>query len=338
MTTRRTFAALLVAVAASLSLPHVAACGQASEDLKTLKGSVKVDGSSTVYPLTEAVAEDFRKKAPGIRVTIGVSGTGGGFKRFIAGETDISNASRPIRKSETDVAAKNGIEFIELPVAYDGLSVVVNPKNTWAKSLTVAQLKRIYGAENPAKTWKDLDPSWPDRPIRVFSPGTDSGTFDYFREVVIGKDGNVRSDMAVSEDDNVLVTGVRGDENAIGYFGCAYYFENRDKVRAVPIVPTKGGEAVYPTPETITSGVYEPLSRPLYIYVNAKSAERPEVQEFVRFYLEQGGDLADEVGYVHLPAELYSRARSNMAARRTGSQVTDEHGDTKPGALPAIYQ
>lgn len=338
MLTRRTLLGLMIVTAATVAGPGLVACGQATGDLRGMKGSVKIDGSSTVYPLTEAVAEEFRSKAPGIKVTIGVSGTGGGFKRFLAGETDISNASRPIRKPELEAAAKSGLEFIELPIAYDGLSVVVNTRNTWVDSLTVEQLKKIYSATEPAKSWKDLNPAWPDRPIRVFSPGTDSGTFDYFREVILGKDGKVRSDMSVSEDDNVLVTGVRGDEGAVGYFGCAYYFENRDKLRAVPIVPTKGGAAVAPTAESINDGSYEPLSRPLYIYVNAKSAERPEVAAFVKFYLAQAGELADEVGYVHLPAELYKRAESNLAARRTGSLVTGEHGDTKPGPLSAIYQ
>ncbi|MBL9149483.1 MAG: PstS family phosphate ABC transporter substrate-binding protein [Phycisphaerae bacterium] len=324
-------AACLAAVATAF-----ATSPQAPQDLKSLKGAIRVDGSSTVYPLSEAVAEDFSKVAPGVRVTVGLSGTGGGFKRFCEGQTDISNASRPIKKSEIDAAKKSNIEYVELPVAYDGLSIVVNPKNTWVKSLTVDQLKKIYSASGTAKTWKDVDPSWPADPIKVYSPGTDSGTFDYFKEVVVGKDGKIRADMSVSEDDNALVTGIAGDINAIGYFGCAYYFENKDKVKDIPIDGGKG--PVAPSAETILGGTYVPFSRPLFIYVNRKAADRAEVQAFVNYFLDNAGELADDVGYVHLPADLYARAKKNWADRRTGTQMSDEKGEGKPGTLAELYK
>lgn len=303
-----------------------------------LSGTITIDGSSTVYPITEGVAEEFRKQQPNVRVTVGISGTGGGFKRFAKGETDISDASRPIKKEESDEAAKNGVEYIEVPVAFDGLSVVVNRGNTFVDQLTVDQLKKIY-LEGGAKTWRDVNPAWPDQPIKVFSPGTDSGTFDYMREIVThgSKDAKMRADMQVSEDDNVLVTGVAGDQNAVGYFGSAYYFENKDKLRAVPIV-NKAGKAVSPSPDTINDGSYNPLSRPLFIYINKKSLARPEVKAFVDFYLEEAGDIADEVGYVHLPDVIYDRAEANVKAGRTGTQFLNEKGKTKEGALADIYK
>ena len=305
-------------------------------NLKTLKGVVKIDGSSTVYPITEAVAEEFNASAPKVRVTVGVSGTGGGFKRFVAGEIDIADASRPIKKSEFDMAAKAKLDFIEVPIAFDGLTIVVNPKNTWCTALTVAQVKKIFGASGSAKTWKDVDPSWPATPIKVYSPGTDSGTFDYFKEVVVGKDGAIRSDMSVSEDDNVLVRGVTGDEGAIGFFGCAYYFENKDKVRAVAIDGGKG--AVMPTVESIEDGSYAPFSRPLFIYVSKASAAKPEVKAFVDFYLKNVARLAGEVGYVKLPDAVYSKVSANWSAQRTGSQFIDAKGDHVTGSLAEFYK
>ena len=305
-------------------------------NLKDLKGVVKIDGSSTVYPITEAVAEEFNASAPKVRVTVGVSGTGGGFKRFVAGEIDIADASRPIKKSENDMAAKAKLDYIELPIAFDGLTIVVNPKNTWATSLTVEQVKKIYGASGSAKTWKDVDPSWPATQIKVYSPGTDSGTFDYFKEVVVGKDGAIRSDMSVSEDDNVLVRGVTGDEGAIGFFGCAYYFENKDKVRAVAIDGGKG--AVMPTVESIEDGSYAPFSRPLFIYVSKASAAKPEVRAFVDFYLKNVARLAGEVGYVKLPDAVYSKVGANWSSQRTASQFIDEKGDHVTGSLAEFYK
>jgi phosphate transport system substrate-binding protein len=334
---RIVFGGALVAVAASLlAATPVAPTTSLAQDAKTMKGAVKADGSSTVYPLAEAVAEEFRTVAPNVRVTVGLSGTGGGFKRFSAGETDIANASRPIKKSEVETAAKNKIEFIELPVAFDGLSIVVNPKNTWAQSFTVDDLRKIFSASTAAKKWKDVNPAWPDKQIKIYSPGTDSGTFDYFKEVVVGKDGKIRSDMSVSEDDNALVTGVAGDDAAIGFFGSAYYFENKDKLRAVPIDGGKG--PVAPTVETINDGTYAPFSRPLFIYVNRKAAERPEVVEFVNFFLTNAGHLADDVGYVHLPDSVYATAKANFAAKRVGTQMLTPGGDPIMGKITDTYK
>jgi len=324
-TFRIAFAALAVTASAAATPPA---------NLKELRGAIKIDGSSTVYPLTEAVAEEFRSAAPRVRVTVGLSGTGGGFKRFSAGEIDIADASRPIKRSEVESAGKSKVEYIELPVAFDGLTVVVHPKNTWATSLTVDDLKKIYLASGAAKTWKDVNPAWPDRPLKVYSPGTDSGTFDYFREVVAGKEGKIRSDMSVSEDDNTLVSGVAGDENAIGFFGVAYFEENRRRLRAVPI----DGGPVAPTAETIENGTYAPFSRPLLIYVNRKSAERPEVKAFIEFYLDQAPALAREVGYVRLPASVYATAKRNFAEGKSGTQFSDEKGETLVGSVTDLYK
>ena len=274
----------------------------------TLKGTVKVDGSSTVFPITEAVAEEFGKvKAHRrVRVTVGVSGTGGGFKKFLAGETDINDASRPIKQREIDKAKKNGVKYIELPVAYDGLSVVVNKSNTWVDYLTVAELHKIWKRGSTVKTWKDIRSNWPKKKIQLYGPGTDSGTFDYFTEVINGKSQVSRSDFTKSEDDNVLVTGVAGDKGSLGYFGFAYYVENKDKLKVVPI---KQGDKkpVAPTMTTINNGSYAPLSRPIFIYVNLKSAKKPEVREFVRYYLKHAKELVAEVGYVPLPDQDYQK-------------------------------
>jgi phosphate transport system substrate-binding protein len=330
MFSRKSFLKAAVAVAMTLGVTGMARA--------ELTGAIAIDGSSTVYPITEGVSEEFKKVNKDVRVTVGISGTGGGFKRFVKGETDISNASRPIKKEEHDEAVKAGVEYIEIPVAYDGLSVVVNKSNTAVDKLTVDQLKKIY-LEGGAKTWKDLDPSWPDAPLKIFSPGTDSGTFDYMKEVVTKgvKDGKVRADMQVSEDDNVLVTGVSGDQFAIGYFGSSYYFENKDKLRAVPIV-NKKGVAVEPSAESINDGSYNPLSRPLFIYVNKKSMNKPEVKAFVEFYLENAAKISDEVGYVHLPDELYDRAEANVKAGKTGTQFLTDEGKHKDGALADVYK
>jgi len=326
---RRLTVLLPVAIAAT-------ALAQEAADLKSLKGAIRIDGSSTVYPITEAVAEEFREVAPKVRVTVGLSGTGGGFKRFAVGEIDISDASRAIKKSEIESAAKGKVDFIELPVAFDGLTVVVHPKNTWAKSMTLDEIKKVYLASSAAKTWKDVNPAWPDRPIKVYSPGTDSGTFDYFKEVVAGKEGKIRSDMSVSEDDNTLVSGVAGDENAIGFFGVAYYEENRDKLHSVAIDAGKG--PVSPTPETIEDGSYAPFSRPLFIYVNKASAAKPEVKAFVDFYLAKAPEIVREVGYVKLPDSVYEKATRNFVALRTGTQFSDEKGNAVAGAVTDVYQ
>ncbi|MBI4334375.1 MAG: PstS family phosphate ABC transporter substrate-binding protein [Chloroflexi bacterium] len=269
-----------------------------------LSGAIEIDGSSTVYPITEAVAEEFRKIHPQMRINVGISGTGGGFKRFVVGETQISDASRPITDSEREQARKRGVEWIELPVAYDGLSVMVNPRNTWVASLTTAELKKLWEPGSAIKRWNQLRTGWPDRTINLYGPGTDSGTFDYFTEVITGKAKASRPDYTASEDDNVLVQGIAGDPNALGYFGYAYYVENKDKLKPVAIDGGKG--PVLPSEQTILGGAYTPLSRPVFIYVNRSALARPEVKEFVRFYMTEGPKLASEVGYVPLPAQVYS--------------------------------
>lgn len=276
-----------------------------------LRGTVRVDGSSTVFPITEAVAEEFGKKQPRVRVTVGVSGTGGGFKKFSIGEIDINNASRSIKNSEKVKAKKNKVRYIELPVAFDGISVVVNPKNTWVNSLSVSELKRIWEPKSMVKTWKDIRSEWPNRKIRLYGPGTDSGTFDYFTEAINGKSHVSRSDYTKSEDDNVLVQGVSGDLDSLGYFGFAYYSENKDKLKAVAI--DNGKAVVRPTMKTINNGVYSPLARSVYIYVNKDNMKKPEVSAFIKFYLKNAGELSKEVGYVPLSDEDYQRSLSRIS-------------------------
>ncbi len=306
--------------------------------------TVKIDGSSTVYPITAAVAEEFKADS-GIDVELGVSGTGGGFGKFTAGQTDISNASRQIKAGEARDAADAGIGFIEIPVAYDGLTIVVNKANNWATQLTVDQLRKIFTAPG-AKTWREVDPSFPATPIKLYTPGEASGTYDYFVEVVCGsrdkatgryEHGAMREDLSRSEDDNILVTGVTGDAGAIGYFGCAYYFANEDKINAVAIVNGEG-QAVRPTPETIEAGAYEPFSRPLFIYASATSLKRPEVREFVEFYLSEGPELAEEVGYVRLPGSVYDAAERNVRESRTGSMYLDADGNVKHGTVTEMFR
>ena len=270
----------------------------------TLSGTIEIDGSSTVYPITEAVAEEFRKIHPQMRINVGISGTGGGFKRFVVGETQISDASRPIKDSEKELATKNNIEWIEMRVAYDGLSVMVNPQNTWVTSMTTAELKKLWEPSSTIKRWNQLRPEWPDRPINLYGPGTDSGTFDYFTEAINGKEDASRADFTASEDDNVLVQGIAGDPNALGYFGYAYYVENKDKLKLVAVDAGKG--AVLPSEQTILNGTYAPLSRPIFIYVIKAALARPEVKEFIRFYMTEGPKLVSEVGYVPMPANVYS--------------------------------
>jgi phosphate transport system substrate-binding protein len=320
--------------AVALSVTGMVMCGSAGQDPARLSGSISIDGSSTVYPITQAVSEEFSDVAPNVRVTVGISGTGGGFKRFALGETDISDASRPIKKEEMDAAKQAGIEFIELPVAYDGLSIVVHPSNDWVDYLTVDEIKSIFLAEKAAKNWSDVRQGWPNQRIKLFAPGTDSGTFDYFKEVM---GGDIRADMSVSEDDNVLVTGVAGDANSLGFFGYAYYVENEDKLKVVPVVNPKLGTPVEPSHDTIESGEYAPFSRPLFIYVNKKSSTRPEVREFVEFYLDEAADLVDEVGYVALPEDIYEAAMENFGTGRTGTKFITADGKKAEGSLRDIY-
>lgn len=299
----------------------ISACGK-SDNAETarkssMQGTVVIDGSSTVFPITEAVAEEFGKVRPRVRVTVGISGTGGGFKKYSNGETDISDASRPIKQKEIEKAHDNNIEFIELPVAFDGLSVVVSKENTWLDHLTVDELHRIWMPGSTVKTWNDIRAEWPNKEINLFGPGTDSGTFDYFTEAINGKSQYCRSDFSKSEDDNVLVQGIAGDKYSLGFFGFAYYIENMDKLKIVPI---DGGDGpVVPSETTINDGTYQPLSRPIFIYVNPESAKKPHVDAFVRFYLENAPDLVSEVGYVQLPAKVYELDMIRYKNKNTGS-------------------
>jgi phosphate transport system substrate-binding protein len=284
-------------------------------------GTVEVDGSSTVYPITEAVAEEFQKVGGGTRVTVGISGTGGGFKRFCRAETDISDASRPILKEEMVACAQAGVKYVELPIAMDALTVVVGKDTTWVDYLTVAELKKMWepAAQGKVKSWSQIREGFPDVPLSLAGPGADSGTFDYFTEAVVGKAKSSRGDYQASEDDNVIVQFVSRNKGALGYFGLAYYEENQDKLKAVPIKATDASPAVLPSIATVNDGTYQPLARPLFIYVSAKAMKRPEVKQFIEFYLDQGGELAKEVGYVNLPAEEYTQAKQNFAAGKLGT-------------------
>lgn len=283
---------------------------------------VKIDGSSTVYPVTEAVAEEFQKAKKGaIKVTVGISGTGGGFKKFCRGETDISNASRSILKKEMEVCKEHGIEYVELPVAFDGMAIMVHPKNTWVDYVTVDELKRMYepAAQDKIKRWNQIRPNWPDAPLNLYGAGVDSGTFDYFTEAIVGKAKSSRGDYTSSEDDNVLVMGIAGDKNSLGYFGLAYYEENKDKLKLVPVVNPKTGKPVLASEKTVMDGSYQPLSRPIFIYVNKKSLDKPEVKEFVEFYLKNATKLVKEVKYIPLPPKVYKQLEGRLAKRTTGT-------------------
>ena len=295
---------------------------------------IRIDGSSTVYPVTEAVAEEFQRAKPGTRVTVGISGTGGGFAKFCRGELDIADASRPIKPVEEDVCRKAGVEYIELPVAYDGLAVVVHPNNTWASSMTVAELKTLWepAAQGKITRWSQIRSGWPDNEIHLFGAGVDSGTFDYFTEAIVGTAQQSRGDYTSSEDDNVIVQGVGGDENALGFFGFAYYEENKDKLRLVAIDDeddSNGAGAVLPSPETVKNGTYHPLSRPIFIYPAVKALERAEVKAFVDFYLDEGAALAREVGYIPLSEKEYALVRARLSDGRTGSMYGDTAGQAE---------
>jgi len=304
----------LMVVGLILSLVMVGCAAEEPVEEVKLEGTISIDGSSTVFPITELVAEDFNAVNPDVKLTVGFSGTGGGFTKFTAKEIEISAASRRIKTAEDEAVKAAGIEYVELMVALDGLSVVVSKDNTWVDYLTIEELGKIWGAESTSTKWSDIREGFPDTEIKLYSPGHDSGTFDYFTEAVNGKAGVIRQDSETvkiffSEDDNALVTGVAGDAGAIGYFGFAYYEENADKLKVVPV--QKDATAVTPSFETIMDGSY-PLSRPLFIYVDVAQLERPEVLAFVQYYLENAGEIATEVGYVSLTEEAYAEALAKL--------------------------
>jgi len=286
-----------------------------------VEGTILVDGSSTVGPITAAVAEEFNKEYPNVRVPVGISGTGGGFTKFCRGETDISDASRPIKESETAKCAEAGIEYVELPVAFDGLAVMVNPANDWVDCLTVEELNLIWKPESEGviTNWNQVRDGFPDAPLSLYGAGTDSGTYDYFTQAIVGTEGASRGDFLPSEDDNVLVQGIAGDTNALGFFGLAYYEENQDKLKLLG-VDTGDGSCVQPNLETVAGATYQPLSRPIFIYVNrARIDEKDEISTFVAFYLANAKVLSEQVGYVPLTDEIYSLAQARYDERKTGS-------------------
>jgi phosphate transport system substrate-binding protein len=310
------FAGILV-----LSMASAAACGNNGEDnnnagdggdAKQLQGNIKVDGSSTVYPIMEAIVEEYNAEQPGVKVSLGSSGTGGGFEAFAEGETQMTNASRPIKDEEKAKLKEKGIEYTEFKLAFDGLSVVVNKDNDWVDHLTVEELRKMWLEDGTKKKWSDIRKGWPDQEIKFYSPGTDSGTFDYFNEVILEEKPMVEG-ATLSEDDNILVQGVKGDKNAIGFFGFAYYVENKDDLKVVPIDGGKG--PVKPTNETIKSGEYTPLSRPLFTYAkNSAVKEQEEVYDFLKFTLENAADFVEDVGYVRLPEDEYKKDLDKLEA------------------------
>lgn len=299
----------------------LAACGGSTQGQAAV---VTLDGSSTVFPISEAVAEEFQKANPGVRVTVGISGTGGGFQKFCRGETDISDASRPISASEIDACKAAGIGFLELPIAYDGIAIVVNPKASWIDHITVDELKKLWSpdAQGQITRWNQIRDGWPDREIHLFGAGVDSGTYDYFTEAVVGKTGASRGDFTSSEDDNVLVQGLSSDELSLAFLPFAYYGENKAHLKLVPVddgKPDNGAGPMLPSLDSIRTGTYQPLARPIFIYVSDKAVARPEVQRFVDFYLTQGGELADEVGYVQLGGQGYQLVTDHFRARKLGT-------------------
>jgi phosphate transport system substrate-binding protein len=324
----------LSAIAASLIF--VAACGSGNNNTSNEGAGgaaaeaqlITLDGSSTVFPIAEAVAEEYGKANAGGRTpTVGISGTGGGFQKFCRGETDISNASRPIRPAEIEACSKAGIEYIEVPVAYDGLAIVVNPKNSWATTITVAELRTLWAPDAQGKVtrWSQVRPSWPNRDIRLFGAGVDSGTYDYFTEATVGKEGASRGDFTSSEDDNVIVQGVASDELALGFLPLAYVEQNRERLKIVPVddgKPDNGAGPITPSAQTVRDGTYQPLSRPLFVYVSRKAADRPEVQTFVEMFFNRT-DLTQEVGYIELTPQIYDLARKHFADRKTGTAFGD---------------
>ncbi len=332
-------------VASCVAAALLAACGkqeteqseEATGATAALSGKITIDGSSTVLPISEALAEEFQKKYPQVQVTVGKSGTGGGFKKFGNGEIDITGASRPIREDEDALCQKNGIQYIEIPVAYDAMAVVVNPQNNWCDSLTVAELKKIWepAAQGKIKNWSQVRAGFPNEPLVLFGAGTDSGTFDYFTAAIVGKEKASRGDYTGSEDDDILVQGVARTRGALGYFGLAYYENNQDKLKLVGV--DNGNGPVKASRESVLDGTYQPLARPLFLYVNLRALERPEVAAFVQFALTEAGKLSDEVGYIGLPREVYDLVKQRVEKRITGS-VFGAHGSQVGVKLEDLYR
>jgi len=307
---------LLTTLALVFSVASVIACKNREVKAQAI---IKIDGSSTVFPITEAVSEEFQNsKKNQVKVTVGISGTGGGFKKFCRGETDVQDASRPILAQEIEACKAQGIQFFEIPVAFDALTVMVHPSNPLS-AITVAQLKKMWApeAQGQVMQWNQVETSWPSNPLKLYGAGADSGTFDYFTEAIVGKAKATRGDYTASEDDNVLVQGIANDKNALGYFGYAYYVENQGKLKALAIDNGKGG--VLPSPQTVENGTYQPLSRPIFIYINQKSAQKPEVKEFVEFYLQHASSLVKQVKYIALPDQAYTMALDNFRKGKVGS-------------------
>jgi phosphate transport system substrate-binding protein len=331
------------AIVACAAVLFFAACGKpssgngATNTQSTLSGTIRIDGSSTVLPISEAVAEEFAKAHSKVQPTVGKSGTGGGFKKFANGEIDITGASRPIRDEEDALCKKNGIDYIEIPVAYDAMAVVVNPQNTWCDYLTVAELKKIWepAAQGKITKWSQVRAGFPNEPLVLFGAGTDSGTFDYFTAAIVGKEKASRGDYTGSEDDDILVQGVSRTKGALGYFGLAYYENNQDKLKLVAI--DNGNGSVKPSRETVLDGTYQPLARPLFIYVNVKALARPEVAEFVKFYVQNAGKLAEEVGYIGLPDNVIALVKERLERRITGSAF-GAHGSQVGVKLEDLYK
>jgi phosphate transport system substrate-binding protein len=315
----RALAMLLIATTLGTACRGIESPPPGDETLAHLAGRIIIDGSSTVYPIAQAIAEEFGYLAGNVQIPVGISGTGGGFTKFCAGESDMTNASRPIRQIEADACAANGIEFIELPVGFDGLSVMVNPNNDWATCLTVQQLRRMWepDAERAIDNWNDIDPNFPDEKLMLYGPGTDSGTFEYFTQVITGEVGFSRGDFTGSEDDNILVQGVAGNTGALGFFGYAYYVENQERLKLIGV--DDGPGCVLPSEETIADGTYQPLSRPIFMYINADEAERLEAVEFVEFLLLDGAEIIGEVGYIPFPEEIYLILYDRFMSGRTGT-------------------
>ncbi len=300
----------------------------------TLLGEININGSSTVLPISNAIKEMFEKGNPKVDIKVSGDGTGNGFKDFSSKRTDFSDASRPIKPGEFEKCKEAGVEFVELPVAYDGLTIAVHPDNDWANELTVDQLKKMFVGASHAKTWKEVDESWPDEEIKIYAPGTGSGTYDYFREVVTkGEEEELHQNMNLNEDDNILVQGVSGNKYSIGFFGVAYYEANKDSLKAVKIINPKDGNAYLPTTENIAANKYAPFSRPLFIYVNTESLNRAEVQAFANYFLENVSEACEKVGYVRLPAEIIDGAKANLDNMVVGTHFVDGEGNSRSGPL-----